>query len=265
MLQTDTKTGLKSSPDLYKAESHRAALRETLLLVGYHLRLLRWRVLLLSMSSMGVAGAICWLMVRNPTPLAFDQAHDFSLFIMESGIGIIAAGLASSLLIGDPGLELSLTLRDGVSRILLWRSLLILGLLLLVLTAFYAWTRLLGIDYGSKDQVRNLVLVWLTPILCLGTLGFTTSLLTRNLTLGATLAILPIMAELFAKDDLQLSYIGRLIFIPYTEFNLKLEQYFPGNPGWLTNRLSLLGISMLLILWNVWWLRSEEHVLESHA
>lgn len=124
---------------------------------------------------------------------AQGQALALSLFVLEPGSGLLAGMLASSLIVNDPLLEVTMATRSGASRLVLWRALLTHLLLLCCSAAFLAWTLANGISYARQQQsLPSLVLVCLTPMLVMDMLGLFGSLVTCNVALGLVIAAVPL-------------------------------------------------------------------------
>lgn len=239
-----------------QARQHRPW-RETLLLVRYQARLLNWWFLLLVALGFLAAGFLVWLPAHATGAQVQSQALDLSRFTLEPGAGLLAALLASSLIVNDPALEVTLATRAGASEPALWRGLLIFVHLLLCSAAFLAWTLLQGVNYAPQQHPLALALLWLAPALVMGMLGLLGSLLTRNATLGLGLAVIPLAGSLFLY--------AKLVTMPATHpFLVSYTTSGGANAAdWWTNRWTLLGAAAALALWNGWLLRHEERLLNS--
>jgi hypothetical protein len=228
--------------------------RETALLTFYHLRLLNWWLFLLMFLAFLSACALLWLQLQTDSSQARDSAAQLSRFVLESGAGLFAGTLASSLIIGDPLLEITMTTHAGIYRVLGSRALLTFFLVLLSSAVFLIWSLGNGVSYMDQQSPLALLLVWLAPVLVMGGLGLAGSLLTRNTALGMTISAVPLMAALFLSPVLLPIQASHPFFIPYTSWG-------QDAPDWWTNRLMLLGIALVLALGSWLWLRREERLL----
>lgn len=227
---------------------------EIVLLLSYQLRLLNWWLFLLMGLGFLGSGAIFWFEVRTGTPLALGNGAELSRFVMESGTGLIAGMLASSLIVGDPALEVAMTTRTGIYRVLTWRYLLMCVFLLLASAAYLSYTLVLKTVYAQQQSLLYFLLLWLAPVLAMSMLGLFFAILTRSAALGAVIAALPLMIDLFVHDEL-LNIAGyRPFFIPFTIWAHDASD-------WWLNRFVLVGIGLLLALACWWWLRREERLL----
>lgn len=236
-----------------KNASH-LSLREAGLLLGYHLRLLNWWLFLLTLLGFLVAGLLTWLQLRLGGPRGAGNALDIARFILESTSGLFAGMLASSLVVGDPTLEVSMTTRAGVYSLVNWRALLTFVLLLLSAGAYLAWTLASGVNYAGQQSPLALLLLWLAPVLLMGTLGLSGALATRNAALGAIIATLPLAGAHFFHGYLIPIAGTHPFLLPYTSWNAEAAD-------WWTNRLALLGLALVLGACNWWWLKREERLL----
>ncbi|GHO47834.1 hypothetical protein [Ktedonospora formicarum] len=241
--------GYDSSPS-----SHAMPWREYVLLACYHLRLLNWWLYALMLLGFLGSCAIFWLQIRTGTIESIHQGDSLSRFILETGAGLISGALASTLVIGDPLLEISMATRTGILRILLWRYLLTCLTLFVCSVAYLGWTLHFGATYTQQQSPLSLLLVWLAPVALLSMLSMLGAFFTCNATLGATLSIIPLVADVFLHDELLSIAAMRPIFIPYT-------YWAHDAPDWWVNRLTLLGIAGTLALCSWWRLRHEEHLL----
>lgn len=233
------------------------AWREAILLTCYLLRLLGWWLLLLVALGFLGAGFLVWLPLHAGGAQARGQAMALSLFVLEPGAGLLAGMLASSLVVNDPLLEVTMATRTGISRLVLWRALLAFLQLLCGSAAYLAWTLANGVTYARQQSPLSLLLVWLAPVLVTGMLGMFGSLLTRNAALGLAIAVVPLAGSLFLYQ--------KLVSIPATHPFLLSYTSSGGQDAadWWTNRLTLLSIAVVLGVCNWWLLRHEEHLLGS--
>ncbi|EFH85883.1 hypothetical protein [Ktedonobacter racemifer] len=230
-------------------------LREAALLACYHLRLLNWWLfLLLSLSFLGFGGLV-WLQLHAGGSQGLSNAIELSRFVMEPGAGLLAGMLASSLIVGDPLLEVVMATRAGLYQVVNWRSGLAFFVLLLCSAAYLAWSLENGISYARQQSPLFLLLVWLSPVLVMGTLGLFGSLATHNAALGMAIATIPLAGAFFLQAKLLPIQATHPFIIPYTYWG---EQ---DARDWWTNRLALLGIALALAIWNWWLLRREERLL----
>ena len=233
------------------------AWREVLLLARYHLRLLNWWLLLLMALGFLGAGFLVWLPLHAGGAQGLSQAIELSRFVLEPGTGLLAGMLASSLIVNDSLLEVTMATRAGISRLLCWRALLTFFFLLVCSAAFLVWSLIHGISYARQQSPLSLLLLWLTPVLVMGMLGLLGSLLTRNAALGLVIAAVPLAGSLFLYEKLVSMPATHPFFISYT---------FSGGQDtsdWWINRLTLLGIAVALGMWNWWLLWREERLLGS--
>ncbi len=232
----------------------RLPLREAILLASYHLRLIsRWLFLLVLLGFLSCAG-LCWLQLHSSAAQGASSALELSQFVLESGAGLLAGMFASSLIVGDPLLEVIMATRAGIFAIVLWRSLLTFFFLLCCSAGYLAWSLGNGINYASQQSPLALLLTWLAPVLVTGALGLFGALATRNAALGLVIAVLPLGGAHFFHGYLLPIQATHPFFIPYTS-------WAAGAPDWWTNRLALLGIALALALCNWCWLRREERLL----
>jgi hypothetical protein len=232
----------------------RLLLREAILFIGYQLRLLNWWLFLLMFLGFVLSGGLFWIELHSGDPQSVAYATSMSRFVMESGAGLIAGMLTSSLLVGDPLLEVAIATRTGIYRLLGWRYTLMFVILLLCSCCYLGWTLLNGISHAKQQSLLFLVLVWLVPVLVMSMLGLFGSLATRNAALGTVIAAIPLMAALFFRSDLLALQGFHPFFIPYTYRD-------HDSPDWWTNRLVLLFIALALAVGNCWWLSREERLL----
>lgn len=236
------------------AGRQRPPLREIALLISYHLRLLRWWPFLLMFLGYLGFGGLLWYQLHLDDAQAMSSATALSRFVMESVAGLFAGMLTSSLIVGDPLLEIAIATRSGLFKVVFWRALLTFAMLLLSSAAYLAWSLGNGIRYAQQQSPLFLLLVWLAPVLLMGMLGLLGSMLTRNAALGLTFSILPLAAALALNPFLLPHKKSHPFFIPYTNWG-------PDASDWWTNRLTLLAIALLLAICNWWWLRREERLL----
>lgn len=233
------------------------AWREALLLARYHLRLLNWWLLLLMALGFLGAGFLVWLPLHAGGAQGQSQALALSQFVLEPGAGLLAGLLASSLIVNDPLLEVTMVTRPGIYRLILWRGLLTFLLLLCCSAAFLAWTLANGISYARQQSPHSLLLVWLAPVLVMGMLSLFASLLTCNAALGLVIAAVPLAGSLFLYQKLVSIPATHPFFLSYTSSGGQ------NAPDWWINRLTLLGIAVVLAVWNWWLLRRQERLLGS--
>jgi hypothetical protein len=231
--------------------------RESTLWIFYHLRLLNWWLFLLMLLSFLGAGGLVWLQLHTGGSQGLSRTSELSRFVMEPGVGLLAGILTSSLLVGDPLLEVMMATRSGMYGVLTWRYLLTFFILLLCSTAYLAWSLGNGISYARQQSPLFLLLVWLAPVLVMSMLGLFGSLATRNTALGMVIATIPLAGSLLLSEKLLSIQATHPFFLSYT--------YAGGQdaPDWWTNRLALLGVALVVAIWNWWLLRREERLLGS--
>jgi hypothetical protein len=258
-MQTSDSTLKSASPLQYTSVlmKQHIPLREATLLARYHLRLLNWWLLLLMALGFPGAGGLVWLQLHTGLAQGMSNAIGISRFVMEPGVGLLAGMLASSLLVDDPLLEVMMATRTGVYGVLAWRSLLTFFMLLLCSAAYLAWSLTNGIGYARQQSPLFLLLLWLVPVLVMGMLGLFGALTTRNAALGLGIAAVPLAGSLFLYEKLFPIQATHPFFISYT--------YSGGQdtPDWWTNRLTLLGVALAFAIWNWWFLRREERLLDN--
>lgn len=256
-MQTSEKSTLQNRSALPYAPietRQRIPVREAVLLIFYHLRLLNWWLFLLMAFGFLGAAALLGLQVRAGGAQGMSNALQFSQFVMEPGAGLLVGMLASSLIVGDSLLEVTMATRTGISGVVIWRYLLTLVILLGCSAAYLAWSLDNGISYARQQSPLFLLLVWLAPVLVMSMLGLFGSLAARNAALGTVIAALPLAGELFFHGYLLPMQATHPFIIPYTSWGANA-------PDWWINRLTLLGCALLLAAWNWWLLRREERLL----
>jgi hypothetical protein len=237
------------------ATKERLPFREAGLLLFYHLRLLNWWLFaLMGLSFLGVGGLV-WMQLQIGGLQGLSNAMELSRFVLEPGAGMLAGMLASSLIVGDPLLEMTIATRAGIYAVVVWRALLSFFFLLCCFAAYLVWSLANGVSYARQQSLLFLLLVWLAPVLVIGLLGLLGSLATRNAALGTVIAAVPLAGSLFLYEKLLPIQATHPFFLSYT--------YSGGqdSPDWWTNRLTLLGIALALAAWNWWFLRREERLL----
>lgn len=237
--------------------SHHLSLRETVLLLSYHLRLLNWWVFLLILLGFLVCGGLFWLQLHagNSVAEGLSLAAQMSRFVLESGAGLIAGVLASSLIMGDSALELLMVTRTGIRRVLIWRSLLAFVILLLCSSGYLVWSLVNDVSYMREQSSLSLLLIWLTPVLVMSMLGLAGSLLAHNPALGMVISTIPLAGALAFYQQLLPIETSHPFLIPYTLWGYDA-------PDWWTNRFTLLGIALLLAVYNWWWVGNEECLMK---
>jgi hypothetical protein len=229
--------------------------REAILLARYHLRVLNWWLFLLVILGFAGAGVAVWARAQAGDAQSLSDANSLSRFALEPLAGLFAGMLGSALIVRDPPLELLLATRTGASGVTIWRSLLTFIVLLLCSAAFLAWSLDQGINYAQRQSPLYVLLIWLAPVLLIGTLGLFGSVIAHNDALGAVLAAVPLAGSLFLYEPLLRFAAARPFFVAYT---------FSGGqdaPDWWANRLTLLGIALAFAVWLGWLLRREERLL----
>jgi hypothetical protein len=238
--------------------SGRVTFPDMVALVGYHLRVLNWWILLLSMGGFVLGGGMVWFALHSGSAFSPSSVAGLSRFLLETGAGTIAGILGSWLILGDPALELLLVRRQGIGGIVVWRVLLLVLLLLLFSTGFLAWSLVLGVQYGAHPTLAWFFFLWLAPVAFLGTMGWILALLMRNASLGTVFIGLSVACATVLKDFVLTHEWLRLFYI-------ELTVYEPAAPDWWWNRLVLMSSALLLALASWWWLRSEERLLGVQA
>lgn len=240
---------------LPNAMRHR--LGQRLALLRYHMRLLNWWLFSLTALSFLGVGALTWLQLRVGSPAERLAAESLSRFVMEPGAGLLAGMLASSLIVGDPLLEITLVTRAGISSVILWRALLSFLLLLLSSAVYLVWSLASGVRYAHQQTPLALALMWLAPVLVMGMLGLLGALFSRNAALGLVIATVPLAASLFAYPALAQGQWTHPFLLTYT--------FSAGQNAtdWWINRWALLGVALALGI-GVWGLlHREESLLQS--
>jgi hypothetical protein len=233
-------------------------MREGALLARYQLRLLDWWPFLLMLLAYVACGLLAWVQVQS---IGGDEgmrsAAELSRFVMEPVAGLFAGVLAGSAVVSDPLLEVTMATAGGIYRVAAWRLLLAFCALAACSAAYLAWSLVLGVSYSGRQSPIYLLVMWLAPALVMGMLGLFGSLLARNAALGVVLASIPLVGSLFAYGPLSAVEAAHPFFITYT---------FSGGqdaPDWWANRLTLLGIAVLLAVFNGQLLSREERLLGS--
>jgi len=242
----------------YKPDSARHW-REAALLLLYHLRLLNWWLFLLMALGFLAVGALAWLQLQAGDTQGLSRATDLSRFALEPGVGLFAGVVASSLVAGDPLLEVTLATRAGLYGTVIWRALLAFCLLLLASAAYLLWSLANGISYAKQQTPLVLLLIWLAPALVTGALGLFGSLATRNAALGAVTAASPLAGSLFLYQQLLPIQATHPFLLSYT--------YSGGQDAtdWWKNRMTLLGVAVALAICDWWLLQREERLVGSSA
>ncbi len=220
--------------------------REAVLLARYHVRILNWWIF--GLMLLGFGGFA--ILSRNP-----DLQGEICRFVMEPYVGLLAALLGSSLIMGDPILEVILVTRTGGAGVVIGRFLLSFFLLALCSAGFLAWSLSSGMNYARQQNLGLLLLLWLAPMSLMVMLGVFGALSTRSPALGLTLALLPLATSLFLATPLSSWRVARWFFVTYT--------YSAGAdaPDWWINRLVLLGCALLLVIGTSWLLQHDEHLV----
>ncbi len=258
-MQTGERSVLRDASSLRSipaTSSRHLPLREAALLLGYHLRLLNWWLFVLTLLGFLAAGLLTWLQLHLGGAQGAGNALNMARFLLESASGLCAGMLASSLVVGDPVLEVTMATRSGVYSMVRWRAALTFVLLLVSSATFLAWTLASGVNYASQQNPLALLLLWLAPVLLMGALGLSGALATRNAPLGTLIAALPLAGAHFFHSYLIPITATHPFFLPYTSWNADALD-------WWTNRLALLGMALLLAVCNWWCLRREERLLEN--
>ncbi|HEU5200687.1 MAG TPA: hypothetical protein VFU32_13695 [Ktedonobacterales bacterium] len=257
-MRTDERATLQSTSSLRYVPvevKDRLPLREAVLLLFYHLRLLNWWLFaLVGLSFLGFGGLV-WMQLQIGGFQGLSNAMGLSRFVLEPGAGLFAGMLASSLIVSDPLLEVMMATRAGIFDVVIWRSLLSFSLLLCCSVAYLAWSLANGVGYARQQSPLFLLLVWLAPVLVTGMLGLLGSLAARNAALGLVIAAVPLAGSLFLYEKLLPIQATHPFLLSYT--------YSGGQdaPDWWTNRLTLLGIALAVAALNWWFLRREERLL----
>ncbi len=213
--------------------------REAALLARYHARILnRWLLGLMLLGFVGLA-----VLSRNP-----DLRAEVRWFALEPYPGLLAAMLGSSLLVGDPVLEVILATRAGGTGVLVGRFALSVALLALYSAGFLAIA-------APPERPLVLLVLWLAPVAFSALLGVFGTLSTRSPALGLTLALLPLAVSLFAAAPL-LGWRGARWFLVTYTYAAGLDA-----PDWWINRLVLLSLALILAVGSGWLLRRDEHLL----
>ena len=240
----------------YAPAETRRPWREAALLARYHLRLLDGWLLVLMLLGFGTCAIVVGVQSQSPHTTDVRNAAGLSLFVLESGAALFAGLLGSALIINDPLLEVLLATRGGIVAPVAWRAALGFGMLLGCCAGFQLCLAVAGLQ---QDFVLA-PLTWLAPAVVMGMLGLFGSLLARNAALGAALAAAPLAGSLFLYNALFSLPAARPFLISYT-CSAYAAGVSLGARDWLTNRLALLGIALLLAGCNLWLLRREERLL----
>ena len=234
-------------------------LRERLLLVVYHLRMLNWWLYALMLLCFIGSGFIYWWTIRSGTPAAKSYGAELGRFVMEGGAGLIAGALTSFLIMNDPILELEITTGKGIMAVFSWRYLLTLVLLLFCSLLFLGWTFHFGTQYSNQQSVWFLISLWLTPVLIMSMIASLSAFLTHNGTMGTVIAAIPFIGDMLLHDEmLQISWL-RPIFIPFSIWGHDASD-------WWTNRLTLIsiGLGLAVICWYILQYREDKLLGNQH-
>src|SRR5690348_10141659 len=103
-MRTDERTAMQSASSLRYAPvevKDRLPLREAVLLLFYHLRLLNWWLFaLVGLSFLGFGGLV-WMQLQIGGSQGLSNAMGLSRFVLEPGAGLFAGMFASSLIVSD--------------------------------------------------------------------------------------------------------------------------------------------------------------------
>jgi len=196
----------------------------------------------------------------------------FSVLAGWTGMGrqvnaILSAGLdvlpmiggigAASIVAGDPAVELHLTLPAEFRATMSRRLLLALG-----------WISLLGLGFTDALAASNRLvwpvsplgneLIWMAPMLRLAGAGATLSLVNGTAAAGSSL-----VGMIWV---LQLAFDRSLAQVPALRPVLLFIRFDAATPAdWTENRLTLLGLSVVLLGFTVWLLGRSETLLRGEA
>lgn len=236
------------------SQQSRLSLSDTFLIFRYHLKVFSSWLLGLIGFGFGTCAIILWLQLKKGDAESLGNAAQLSLFVLESGAGLVAGLLASSLLIGDPLLEIMMVTSSGIGKVAAIRLFLSFGLLMVYSTLYLVWSLINGVVYAKEQGLLFFLLLWLAPVATVGMLAFFCSLITRNSALGLVIGLVPLAGALFLQPYLLLVEQLHPFIISYT-----LAGY--NAPDWWLNRLTLLAIGLGLAGLNGWILRKEERLL----
>jgi hypothetical protein len=215
---------------------------------------MRWFILFLVVLSFVASGLILWIMTVIHYPILYRD--ELSRFILESGAGLIACMLGSTLLVNDAALELLLASRQGCWKIVIERTLLLWIILSVIAVCFVGWTSALGIQYSSYDTPWRLFCMWFVPTWLFTMLSLMASLLAKNSSMGGVLSGILLLLELIMKDFFLNTSSLLLIFVP-------ISMWKPDSHLWWSSRALLFGLGALIVL-GIWrWIRREEHLLDA--
>lgn len=170
---------------------------------------------------------------------------------LEVLLPALTAWAASSLLVGDPTLELHLTAPRRPGRTLLERYALLLGTAAVWTLAMLVWTRAWEITVAPPAGWLRWALVWAAPTTGLSALAGWAALASRSPTVGAMTATLPWSTQLVFREWFMATPARRTVF-------LFLSLAAPGSPQWPLNRALWLTLGIIFLALSLRLLQDEE-------
>ncbi|GHO88332.1 hypothetical protein [Dictyobacter formicarum] len=229
-------------------------------LLRYELRLLGPKVILPPLLVIVLLGALAILLHILGVNTSHALMASQEMFLpLAMGAIVAATGLH------DPALELQLTMPTNYRRTAMYRFLLVL--IWAACVSFLTNTILFSFKLGYQpQQIQSWALgwqflvgqlIWLAPLLWFMSVGFCITILTHSISAsGAVLGGIWILQALFIKNLLETNaWLQSFVLFPTT--------LMPDAPFWLTNRLELLAVAIILIPINWLLLRNTESLLKS--
>lgn len=229
----------------------------------YELRALGASVLALPPLVVAIFLGVSLLAAYNDAHVSQSAAlvhHDVAagvLYLLEFGIPPVAGLAAAQLIAHDPAKELHLAVVRPYRRTLLLR-LALFGLWTLLVTAAVCMAASRTCYWLVTRQVPQDQLTWLAPVVwCIG--------------LGAALA-LALRSTVASSAILGMLWLGELLLRDYFLGNAVLQKMFlfltivePQAAYWLANRLTLVGMGLVLLVGTALLLRNNEWLLGQEA
>jgi len=170
---------------------------------------------------------------------------------LEVLLPALTAWAASSLLVGDPTLELHLTAPRRPERTLLERYALLLGAAAAWTLAMLVWTRAWKIPIAPPAGWLRWALIWAAPTAGLSALAGWAALTSRSPTVGAMAATLLWSAQLVSRGWFMVTPARRTVF-------LFLSLFAPESPQWALNRALWLALGVVFLALSLRLLQDEE-------
>lgn len=211
----------------------------------YELRVLgRWTLLTPILIMLGFALLALFLVTAHHGNSVRVLSASLELFL-PLAVGVIAATLG----IQDTAIELQLTMPRSYRQTVLYRlgwmvgwTALIACISSILIRVFGQWPHLGQLQsWGGPEQLLGEQLVWGAPLLWFAALGLCIALFLRSSMVSGMLLGAISLAEFVAHSYFAaVPWLHPIFFLATT--------YQADTPFWLTNRLELLGIALLLFL-----------------